>query len=129
MANFTIKRLATLPAVLEVSTMYVTKNATNTQLVDLTFVGNVNTDVRKVLGQADVQSAIDTAIANLTADQIPNLPGTKIISDITVNTSGNAATADVAKRLAPGATINGVNFTGAAPIVVPADALTIVAEW
>lgn len=121
MANFTIKRLATLPAVLEVSTMYVTKNATNTQLVDLTFVGNVNTDVRKVLGQADVQSAIDTAIANLTADQIPSLPGSKIISDITVNTSGNAATADVAKKLAPGATINGVNFTGEAPIVVPAE--------
>lgn len=121
MANFSIKRLATLPAVLEASTMYVTKNATNPQLVDLTFVGNVNTDVRKALGQADVQSAVDAAIANLTADQIPDLPGSKITSDLTVNTSGNAATADVAKKLAPGATINGVNFTGEAPIVVPAE--------
>lgn len=117
MANFTIKRLATLPAVLEVSTMYVTKNATNTQLVDLTFVGNVNTDVRKVLGQADVQSAIDTAIANLTADQIPNLPGSKITSTLSVDTTGNAATATNA--------VNADNATHA----LTADALTIVAEW
>lgn len=124
MANFSIKRLATLPGVLEASTLYITKNALNAELVDLTVVGNNISDVRHVLGQADVQSAVDTAIANLTADQIPDLPGSKIISDLTVNTSGKAATAgvaDTAKALAPGATINGVNFTGAAPIVVPAE--------
>lgn len=124
MANFSIKRLATLPGVLETSTMYITKNATNPVLVDLTFVGNVTTDVRHIMGQADVDTAVSTAIANLTADQIPDLPGSKIISDLTVNTSGKAATAgvaDTAKALAPGATINGVNFTGTAPITVPAE--------
>lgn len=123
MAILNIKRLATLPTPLEVSTMYITKNASNAALVDLTFVGNTLSDVRSTLGQADVQSAIDVAIANLTAAQIPDLPGSKIISDITVNTSGNAATATLAataSKLAPGATINGVNFTGEAPITISA---------
>lgn len=123
MSILSIKRVVSLPGVLEKSSLYITKNPTNTQLVDLTFVGDDLTDVRTILGQADVDSAVNTAIANLTAEQIPNLPGTKIISDLTVNTSGNAATADhagTADSLKIGATINGVLFKGDAPIVVPA---------
>lgn len=131
MASLNIKRLVALPAELEASTIYITKSAVD-GLVDLTFVGNNVADVRRAYGAADAQSAVNAAIAALTAEQIPDLPGTKIISDLTVNTTGNAATATraesaaaadtaaVAAKLAPGATINGVAFTGEAPITISA---------
>lgn len=109
MAAFNIKRLTTLPGVLEVSTMYITKNATNEDLVDLTFVGNTTADVRHTMGQADVDTAVDTAIANLTAEQIPDLPGTKITSAVAT-----------ASALATARNINGVPFNGTSDITVPA---------
>lgn len=59
----------------------------------------------------------------LAATDIPLIPGSKINSDITVNTSGNAATATLAAnatKLANPIQINGVNFDGSAPITVPA---------
>lgn len=130
MAELKIKRLVSVPGVLEASTLYITKNAANAALVDLTFVGTSITDVRRIYGEADVQSAIAAAIAGLTADDIPDLPGTKITSTLSVDTTGNAATATLADRatvattadaLSPGATINGVEFTGAAPITISAE--------
>lgn len=118
MATLKIHRIVSLPATsaLETSSLYITKNATNPALVDLTFVGDSAADIRKVMGQADVDTAVDTAIANLTAAQIPDLPGSKITSALSVDTTGKAATAD---KLT-GTTINGVPFTGEAPITVPA---------
>lgn len=116
MSILSIKRLVSLPVELEVSTLYITKNQANATLVDLTFVGDDISDIRTTLGQNDITSAVDAAIAALTAEQIPDLPGTKIITDLTVNTSGNAATADALKI---GATINGVLFKGNAPITIP----------
>lgn len=119
MAILNIKRLNALPGVLEASTMYIVKNAENTNLVDLTFVGTSTTDVRHVFGAADTKTAIDAAIAGLTAEQIPDLPGSKITSAVAEAT--HAVSADTAAKLAPGATINGVAFTGEAPITISAE--------
>ncbi len=58
--------------------------------------------------------------ANTTAGSVPafrSIAATDLPATITSNTSGNAATASA---LSPGATINGVTFTGAAPITVTA---------
>lgn len=129
MSALQIKRLVSLPAVLEASTIYITKNEGNAAFVDLTFVGNNVADVRRLPSIADVSGAISTAIGSLTAAQIPDLPGSKIISDINVNTTGNAATAtraqsaaeaDVAVKLKTPVTINGVSFDGSQPITVSA---------
>lgn len=117
MSTLNIRRLNTLPGTLEPSTLYITKNQSSSVLVDLTFVGDNPADVRHAMGLADTLAVINSAVNNLTADQIPNIPGTKIISDILVNTSGNAATAD---KLKTPTTINGVAFDGSSPIVVSA---------
>ncbi len=64
-----------------------------------------------------------TAARALTQADIPNLNGSKIISDITVNTSGNAATATLAMgatKLATPRTINDVAFDGSANITINA---------
>lgn len=58
-----------------------------------------------------------TAARALTQDDIPDLDGSKIISDISVNTTGNAATAT--KLQAP-ITINGVEFDGSQNITISA---------
>lgn len=108
MATLNFKRLSALPGVLEASTVYLIKSATP-GLVDITITGNDAGDVRHVFGSADVQSAIDAAISALTPAQIPDLPGSKITSAV-----------DEAKKLSPGATINGVAFDGSAPIEVSA---------
>jgi len=57
---------------------------------------------------------------NLNASDVPNLPGSKIVSDITVNTSGNAATADEADKLSTARLINGVAFDGTSDITIDA---------
>lgn len=125
MAILNIKRLNVLPGVLEASTMYIVKNAENANLVDLTFVGTSAADVRHVFGAADTKTAIDAAIAGLTAEQIPDLPGSKITSAVAEAThavsADTATTAETAAKLAPGATINGVAFTGEAPITISAE--------
>lgn len=54
----------------------------------------------------------------LTAADIPNLPGSKINSDLNVNTSGNAATATA---LQTARTINGVSFDGTNDITINAE--------
>lgn len=56
----------------------------------------------------------------LTASDIPSLPGSKITSDISVNTTGNAATADQAAKLTTPRNINGVAFDGTADITINA---------
>lgn len=144
MANLNIERLVSLPAVgsLKPSTLYIIRNASNASLFDLYATGEQvdgqALEARHGLGPQDVQQAINEAIAGLDGNSLPDIPGSKIISEISVNTTGNAATAtraqsaasadtagtaasaDVAASLAPGATINGVVFTGETAIVVPA---------
>lgn len=110
MALLKIQRLAVLPAVLEASTIYITKNENNVDLVDLTVVGENVSEVRRLMGQADVSTAISTAIENLTAEQLPDIPAEKILGVV----------AEAAK-LSPGATINGVQFTGEESIVISAE--------
>ena len=67
-----------------------------------------------------------TAGRALVAADIPALPGSKITSDLTVNTSGNAATAttalsaDAATKLATPRSINGTAFDGTQDIVINA---------
>lgn len=60
----------------------------------------------------------------LTAADIPSIPGTKISSDISVNTSGNAATATSASKLTTARNINGVAFDGTANITINAEDAT-----
>ncbi len=117
MSVLKIRRLNELPGVLETSTLYITKNTSSSVLVDLTFVGNNVSDVRRAPGLSDTTSVVNAAIAALTADDIPDLPGSKIISDISVNTTGNAATAT---RLQSAVTINGVEFDGSQAVTVSA---------
>lgn len=122
MAILNVKRLNVLPGVLEASTLYIVKDATDANLVNLTFVGTSTTDVRHTFGAADTQAAVDAAIAALTAEQIPDLPGSKITSAVAEATHAvSADTATTATKLAPGATINGVNFTGEGPITISAE--------
>lgn len=122
MAILNVKRLNVLPGVLEASTLYIVKDANSADLVNLTFVGTSTTDVRHTFGAADTQTAINAAIAALTAEQIPDLPGTKITSAVAEATHAvSADTATTATKLAPGATINGVDFTGDAPITISAE--------
>ena len=64
-----------------------------------------------------------TAGRALQAADVPNLPGSKITSDLSVNTSGNAATAtlaDAASKLAEAVNINGVAFDGSQAITINA---------
>ena len=61
-----------------------------------------------------------TSGRNLVASDIPNIPGSKINSAISVDTSGNAATATNATKLATARTINGVAFDGTANITINA---------
>lgn len=86
------------------------------------------------VGTAGEQSGIVTTDAKgrvissraLVAGDIPDLPGSKIISDISVNTTGNAATAttalhaDAADKLVTPRKINGINFDGTADITINA---------
>jgi len=144
MANLNIERLVALPEVAnrKPSTLYIVKSASNANLVDFYVTGSLvegqPLEIRHALSSQDVQQAIDEAVANIDPASLPDIPGSKIISEISVNTTGNAATAtkaltadsattagtaakaDEATSLAPGATINGVLFTGTAAIVVPA---------
>jgi hypothetical protein len=65
-------------------------------------------------------TAANQFFANTTGGSAPafrSIAATDLPATITSNTSGNAATASA---LSPGATINGVTFTGAAPITVTA---------
>ena len=62
-----------------------------------------------------------TAGRNLTANDVPSIPGSKISSAISVDTTGNAATASSAAKLTTARTINGVAFDGTANITVPAE--------
>lgn len=64
-----------------------------------------------------------TAARALVAADIPSLPGDKITSAISVNTTGNAATATEAQTavaLKTARTINGVSFDGTADITISA---------
>lgn len=61
-----------------------------------------------------------TAGRNLNVSDIPSLPGSKIVSDISVNTTGRAAVADTADKLTASVTINGVAFDGSQDIVIDA---------
>lgn len=64
-----------------------------------------------------------TAARELVAADIPSLPGTKITSAISVDTSGNAATATAAQTavaLKTARNINGVAFDGTADITINA---------
>lgn len=64
-----------------------------------------------------------TAARDLVAADIPSLPGTKITSAISVDTSGNAATATAAQTavaLKTARNINGVAFDGTADITINA---------
>ena len=86
------------------------------------------------VGTAGEQSGIVTTDAKgrvissraLLVTDLPDLPGSKITSDISVNTSGNAATAttalhaDAADKLTTARTINGVAFDGTANITINA---------
>ena len=86
------------------------------------------------VGTAGEQSGIVTTDAKgrvissraLLVSDIPDLPGSKIVSDLSVNTSGNAATAttalhaDAADKLVTARNINGVAFDGTADIVINA---------
>lgn len=86
------------------------------------------------VGTAGEQSGIVTTDAKgrvissraLLASDIPSLPGSKITSDISVNTTGNAATAttalhaDAADKLVTPRNINGVAFDGTADITINA---------
>lgn len=86
------------------------------------------------VGTAGEQSGIVTTDAKgrvissraLRVSDIPDLPGSKIVSDLTVNTSGNAATAttalhaDAADKLVAARNINGVAFDGTADITINA---------
>lgn len=56
----------------------------------------------------------------LAAEDVPSLPGSKITSDISVNTTGNAATSDEADKLSTARLINGVAFDGTANITINA---------
>lgn len=73
-----------------------------------------------------------TAGRALAQTDIPNLDGSKIISDLTVNTTGNAATATLATAatvLATPRSINGVAFDGSEDITINAvDATARIAE-
>ena len=86
------------------------------------------------VGTAGEQSGIVTTDSKgrvissraLLVSDLPDLPGSKIISDISVNTSGNAATAttalhaDAADKLVTARNINGVAFDGTADITINA---------
>ena len=64
-----------------------------------------------------------TSLRNLLPADIPALPGSKINSDLTVNTTGNAATATLATKalaLSAPVKINGVNFDGSEAITINA---------
>lgn len=61
-----------------------------------------------------------TAARALTASDIPSIPGSKINSDISVNTTGNAATATSAAALTTPRLINGEAFDGTADITISA---------
>ena len=123
MASITIHRTESLPGALAPSSIYITKNPVNAALVDLTFVGNDVADVRHAIGHVDVKQYIDIAIANLTAEQIPALPGSKIISTLSVDTTGNAATSTTSEttgKLRAPILLNGVSFDGSQDTTVPA---------
>lgn len=62
-----------------------------------------------------------TAVRALDVADIPSLPGSKITSDLSVNTTGNAATAT---KLATARTINGQAFDGTANITINAEDAT-----
>lgn len=120
MAILNVVRALALPDPLLPETLYLVKSAVDEALLDIVVTGNTAEDVRSALGISNVQSAVNTAIENLTAAQIPDLPGSKIVSTLSVDTTGNAASATVASGLTPGASINGVSFTGTAPITISA---------
>lgn len=140
MAILSFSRVNALPAqgALTASTVYLVRNATNATIIDIYVTGDTTAELRHVMGPGDIDGAIATAIANLDGNDLPDIPGSKIISAISVDTSGNAATAtratsaaeadfatsagsaDEAAKLKTPRTINGVLFDGSANINVPA---------
>ncbi len=146
MAALQIQRLNSLPGQLEASTIYITKNANNAALVDMTFTGSDAAEVRRLPGIADTQAAIDAAVNNLTVSQIPNLPGSKITSPVaeathavsadsaltaaeathaasadTATSATTAESADTATKLTTARSINGVAFDGTQNITISAE--------
>lgn len=101
------------------------------------FDGSANVEIAVVLADTGVTAGQYTKVTvdskgrvtagdGLLVSDIPALPGSKITSDLTVNTSGNAATATALQTVR---TINGVDFDGTADIVINAvDSTARIAE-
>lgn len=141
MATLSFLRVNTLPdaAALLPSAVYFVRSANNPSILDIYATGDQTTELRHVMGPGDIDGAIAAAIAALDGNDLPDIPGSKIISAISVDTTGNAATAtkaltadtattagkaaeaDVAGKLKTPVTINGVSFDGSAAIEVPAE--------
>lgn len=140
MATLNIKRVITLPGTLAADTLYIVRDPV-AGLINITATGSDGSEVRHTFSKADaVQMFADKNLSRtglsgtftkitvddaglfvsgttLAAADIPSLPGTKITSAISVDTSGNAATAT---KLATARNINGVAFDGTAPITINA---------
>lgn len=72
MSFISIARVNALPATLEANTLYLVKSAT-TGLMEMTVTGNTNSEVRHLINETEIQSMINTSVANfsnirLTAD-------------------------------------------------------------
>lgn len=149
MSNLSIKRVLALPGTLAASTMYIVQ-ATETTLAKLYFTNSDGSAVRHIIDKDDVTALIEATQLpdvitageygimtvnakgivvsgrSLIASDIPSLPGTKIISAISVDTTGNAATATLATnaaqatKLATPRNINGVAFDGTGNITINA---------
>lgn len=121
-----IARVTALPGTLAASTLYLVRNAGSADHIDAVLTGTTASEVRRLISRDDVTTMLNNRISALTAAEIPSLPGNKITSDISVNTSGNAATATLATlasnavKLQTPRKINGTNFDGSADITVPA---------
>lgn len=121
-----ISRVMVLPGVLAASTLYLVRDANSPDHISAVLTGATNSEVRRLVSRDDVVGLMNNRINALTASEIPSLPGSKITSDISVNTSGNAATATLATlasdavKLQTPRNINGVPFDGSAAITVPA---------
>ena len=140
MATLSFLRVNTLPAAASLlpSSVYFVRSANNPSIFEMYITGDTTAEVRHVMGPGDIDAAIAEAIANLDGNSLPDIPGSKIISAIGVDTTGNAATAtraesaasaDVADlaveaqtagKLKTPVNINGTAFDGSADITVPA---------
>lgn len=92
------------------------------------FDGSANVEIAVTLADSGVTAGQYTKVTvdakgrvtagdGLLESDIPSLSGSKIVSDLSVNTSGNAATAT---KLATARNINGVAFDGTADITINA---------